>query len=257
MDRPVAHRARQAASSSSIYRCARTPFVTRISQITSDSLQDAWGQPSPSLSVRRVGGTARVDPSSPPSATDLDVMSQVMAGDQRALGTLYDRHGPLAFSLAAAIVPDAADVEEVVADAFAQIWRSAATFDRTRGSVVAWVATIVRARSIEVIRSQKRRARVLDEAVAVSDERTTSELSSGPPGPERSPESSATQALVQRALRDLPDSQRLVVELAYFGGLTQSEIADKLSVPAGTVKTRMRDGMETLRLALASICFYG
>ena len=185
--------------------------------------------------------------------TDLQVMSRLIAGDERALGVLYDRYGTLAYSLASAIVPDAADAEEVVADAFSQIWRSAAAFDASRGSVVAWVSTIVRTRSLDLIRSQKRRARVLDQAAAMSEEGASPGLSAGAPSPDREVESNEAQILVRRALANLPPPQRLVLEMAYFGGLSQSEIAGTLSEPLGTVKTRMRSGMEKLRLALGPV----
>ncbi|MGQ0650012.1 MAG: sigma-70 family RNA polymerase sigma factor [Gemmatimonadaceae bacterium] len=188
-----------------------------------------------------------------PNPSDLQVMSRLIAGDERALGMLYDRYGALAYSLAAAIVPDLADAEEVVADAFAQIWRSAATFDASRGSVIAWISTIVRTRSLDLIRSQKRRARVLDQAAAMSDDGTSPGLSTGAASPDREVEVSEAQVLVRRSLADLPPPQRLVLELAYFGGLSQSEIADRLSEPLGTVKTRMRAGMEKMRHALGPL----
>lgn len=181
------------------------------------------------------------------------MVSRLVAGDERALGTLYDRYGTLAYSLAAAIVPDAADAEEVVADAFSQIWRSAATFDASRGSVVAWISTIVRTRSLDLIRSQKRRARVLDQAAAMTEEGASPGLSSGAPSPDRGVEMSEAQLLVRRSLAELPPPQRLVLELAYFGGLSQSEIAERLAEPLGTVKTRMRSGMEKLRQSLGPL----
>ncbi|MCC6319653.1 MAG: sigma-70 family RNA polymerase sigma factor [Gemmatimonadaceae bacterium] len=198
----------------------------------------------------------RIDPMTVPNdsgASDLQVMSRLIAGDERALGVLYDRHGALAWSLASAIVSDPADAEEVVADAFAQVWRSAATFDANRGSVIAWISTIVRTRSLDLIRSQKRRARVLDQAAAMSDEDASPGLSTPPVLPDREVESSEAQVIVRRALGDLPAAQRLVLELAYFGGLSQSEIAERLGEPLGTVKTRMRSGMEKLRVALGPL----
>ncbi len=182
--------------------------------------------------------------------TDVACIARLVAGDERALGFLFDRHGAMAFGLASAMAHDPADAEEVVADAFAQVWRSAATFDQTRGSVTAWLATIVRTRALDLLRAQKRRARVLDEAAALSEEGTSPALSSGVPSPDRGVELSEEQQLVREALDVLPPAQRRVLELAYFGGLSQSEIAAHLSEPLGTVKTRMRSGMEKLRVAL-------
>ena len=125
--------------------------------------------------------------------------------------------------------------------------------DRARGSVIAWVSTIVRTRSLDLLRSQKRRARVLDQAAALTEDGASPGLSAGMPSPDRGVEQSEAQVLVRRSLLELPAQQRLVLELAYFGGLSQSEIAERLSEPLGTVKTRMRAGMEKLRIALGPL----
>lgn len=182
--------------------------------------------------------------------SDLEVVARLVAGDERALGTLYDRHGAMAYGLASAMMHDPADAEEVVAEAFAQVWRTAAMFDASRGSVVAWVATIVRTRALDLLRSQKRRARVLETAAAMSEEGASPALSTGAPSPDRGVELSESQRLVRQALDALPAAQRVVLELAYFGGMSQSEIAEELREPLGTVKTRMRSGMEKMRTAL-------
>lgn len=189
----------------------------------------------------------------PPTPGDLEVMSRVSAGDERALALLYDRYSTFAYSLAAAIVRDASDAEEVVAEAFSQVWRTAAGFDAGRGSVVAWISTIVRTRSLDLIRSQKRRAKMLDQAAAMTEEGASPGLSSGAPDADRGVEVSEVQDLVRRSLAELAAPQRQVLELAYFGGLSQSEIADKLKEPLGTVKTRMRAGMEKMRQNLGPV----
>jgi len=183
-------------------------------------------------------------------APDSALVAQAAAGDERALGELYDRYGGMAFSLACAIVVEHADAEEVVADAFAQVWRSASGFDPSRGSVAAWLATIVRTRALDLVRSRKRRARVLEEAAVVTDEGETLVLAPTAESPDRGAELTETSIIVRRSLAELPPPQRKVIELAYFGGLSQSEIAAHLSEPLGTVKTRMRAGMEKLRQAL-------
>lgn len=184
---------------------------------------------------------------------DSALVAQTAGGDERALGELYDRYGGMAFSLACAIVGEHADAEEVVADAFAQIWRSASAFDPARGSVAAWVATIARTRALDLVRSRKRRARVLEEAAVVTDEGETLVLAPTLESPDRGAEVTETSAIVRKSLADLPAAQRRVIELAYFGGLSQSEIAAQLSEPLGTVKTRMRAGMEKLRQALRPV----
>jgi RNA polymerase sigma-70 factor, ECF subfamily len=181
---------------------------------------------------------------------DSALVAKAAAGDERALGDLYDRYGSMSFSLACAIVGEQADAEEVVADAFAQVWRSASGFDAARGSVAAWLATIVRTRALDLVRSRKRRARVLEEAAVVTDEGETLVLAPSTESTDRSAELTETSVMVRRSLAELPLSQRRVIELAYFGGFSQSEIAAQLSEPLGTVKTRMRAGMEKLRQSL-------
>jgi RNA polymerase sigma-70 factor, ECF subfamily len=183
-------------------------------------------------------------------APDLSIIARIAAGDERALGELYDRYGRMAFSLAVSIVSDPADAEEVVADAFAQVWRSASMFDSDRGSVVAWMATIVRTRALDLLRAQRRRARVIERATVMTDDGESPALAPAPESTERGAEQSEAAALIRQSLASLPAPQRRVIELAYFGGLSQSEIAEQLSEPLGTVKTRMRAGMEKLRNVL-------
>ena len=194
-------------------------------------------------------------PIHPPGVKSPDsaLVALAASGDERALGDLYDRYGGMAYSLACAIVSEHADAEEVVADAFAQIWRSASGFDSARGSVAAWVATITRTRALDLVRSRKRRARVLEEAAVVTDEGETLVLAPTVEAADRGAEQSETSAIVRRSLDGLPAAQRRVIELAYFGGFSQSEIAAQLSEPLGTVKTRMRTAMEKLRQALRPV----
>lgn len=184
---------------------------------------------------------------------DSALVARAAGGDERALGELYDRYGGMAYSLACSIVGEPADAEEVVADAFSQVWRSAAGFDPARGSVAAWLATITRTRALDLVRSRKRRARVLEDAAVVTDEGETLVLAPTVEAPDRGAELTETSAIVRRSLAELPAPQRRVIELAYFGGLSQSEIAAQLAEPLGTVKTRMRAGMEKLRQALRPV----
>lgn len=184
---------------------------------------------------------------------DSAVVALAASGDERALGELYDRYGGMAYSLACAIVGEHADAEEVVADAYAQIWRSAAGFDPARGSVAAWIATITRTRALDLVRSRTRRARVLEDAAVVTDEGETLVLAPTLEAADRGAELSETSAIVQRSLAELSAPQRRVIELAYFGGFSQSEIAAQLSEPLGTVKTRMRAALEKLRQSLRPV----
>jgi RNA polymerase sigma-70 factor (ECF subfamily) len=201
----------------------------------------------------------QVMPPSPTSlsttATDADLVARLSSGEERALAELYDRHSAVAYGLARAIVRDATDAEEVVADCFAQMWRTAASFDSSRGSVAAWVTTIVRTRALDLIRAQRRRARVLDEAAVITEEEGGSGAGMPAPSdtPDRDVERAEARELVRRSLAELPQPQRRVLELAYFGGMSQSEIAEFLKEPLGTVKTRMRAGLEKLRTALRPI----
>ncbi len=173
------------------------------------------------------------------------------AGDERALSELYDRHGAAVYALARAIVGERADTEEVVADAFGQAWRTAAAFDPARGSVIAWLATITRTRALDLVRARGRRARVLARAAQESDAGFAAPLAARD-APDRDVERQEARRLVARSLGDLPEPQRRVIELAYFGGLTHSEIAAELKEPLGTIKTRLRAGMEKLRDVLSA-----
>ena len=124
---------------------------------------------------------------------------------------------------------------------------------RSRGSVAAWVATITRTRALDLVRSRKRRARVLEEAAVVTDEGEALVLAPTLETADRGAELSETSTIVRRSIAGLSAPQRRVIELAYFGGFSQSEIAAQLSEPLGTVKTRMRAAMEKLRQALRPV----
>ena len=145
---------------------------------------------------------------------------------------------------------DLADTEEVVADAFGQAWRTAGQFDPARGSVTAWLATITRTRALDLVRARGRRSKVLARAAQESDAGFATPLAASD-APDRDVERQETRQLVTRSLGELPEAQRRVIELAYFGGLSHSEIAAELKEPLGTVKTRLRAAMEKLRDALS------
>jgi len=174
------------------------------------------------------------------SQSDGALVQRMTAGDDRALGELYDRHGSTLYALAVAIAQERADAEEIVADALGQAWRTAAQFDPGRGSVGAWLATITRTRALDLVRARGRRARALVRAAGESSDGLAAPIAAAGEAPGRS-------------LAELPEPQRRVIELAYFGGLTQTEIAAELQEPLGTVKTRMRAGMEKLRGSLAQL----
>jgi RNA polymerase sigma-70 factor (ECF subfamily) len=163
-----------------------------------------------------------------------------------AFEVFYDRHGGAAFSLAYRIVGDRATAEEVAQEAFLSIWRSGARFDRTRGSVRAWTLGIVRNRAIDALRREAGRApRLGFDEESIIENRPADELTDA----EALRRETARE--LRGALSDIPRDQSRVIELAYFGGFTHSEIAEMLGEPLGTVKGRMRLGMEKIRSTLA------
>ncbi len=175
---------------------------------------------------------------------DEDVMQLVRRGDARAFEVIYERHSPAAFSLAYRMMGTRSGAEDVTQDAFLSMWRSGARYDRARGSVRTWVLGIVHHRAIDALRRatvhDKRRAG--DEGIEErfeARERTDVEAARR--------EESGT---VRTALRSLPSDQSQVIELAYFGGFTHTEIADMLDAPVGTVKGRMRLGLKKMKAQL-------
>ena len=171
-------------------------------------------------------------------------MDLVHAGNAQAFEVIFDRHSGPAFSLAFRMCGRQAVAEDVVQDAFISLWRTAARYDRSRGSVRSWVLSVVHNRAIDTFRrSALREGRnVADEGLAErleSDARTEVEA-------ERREQSQA----IQRALGTLPADQRQVIELAYFGGFTHTEISELLMLPEGTVKGRIRLAMVKLRTTL-------
>jgi RNA polymerase sigma-70 factor, ECF subfamily len=188
---------------------------------------------------------------------DYVLVERMARGDERALGELYDRHGGTTYSLAVAIVGERADAEEVVADALAQAWRTAAQFDPGRGSVAAWLATITRTRALDLLRGRGRRARALARAAWGNSEGLAAPIAPAGDAPDRGVERQEARRLVAHSLAALSEPQRRIIELAYFGGLTQTEIAAELKEPLGTVKTRMRAGLEKLRSSLVPLLSKG
>ena len=175
---------------------------------------------------------------------DQSALGRIARGDHGALAELYDRHARLVFSLALRILQNRADAEDVVQDVFTQVWAQAARYDTARGEVAAWMLMMARTRAIDRLRSRSLRPET------ASDQRVVEEL----------PDATARQDLqllsaeevesLQHALNALPVAQRVALELAYYEGLTHAEIADRLSEPLGTVKTRIRQAVIKLRESL-------
>jgi RNA polymerase sigma-70 factor (ECF subfamily) len=177
---------------------------------------------------------------------DEELMPQIGEKNPDAFEVFYDRHGGVAYSLAYRIVGERGAAEDVVQEAFISIWRSGARYDAARGSVRTWMLGIVRNRAIDFLRSKAGRAPKLDfDDDSILEHRPAEELTD-------------TEALrretaqeVRGALDELPGEQSKVIELAYFGGFSHSEISGMLGVPLGTVKGRMRLGLEKIRGELA------
>lgn len=177
---------------------------------------------------------------------DSALLARMSGGDEGALAALYDRWSDRIHSLAVHMVRDARDAEDIVEETFWQAWRGAARYDATRGNVGTWLLTICRSRALDRLRSRRRRP----EHLSIDDAPPTA-----------APEAAAIDAMVtsetggivRAALAELPVEQRQTLELAYFRGLSQSEIAEKTGQPLGTVKTRVRLAMVKLREKLGSL----
>ena len=174
--------------------------------------------------------------------SDEQVLEAVGHGDDDALGVLYDRFGRLAYRLAFRILRDRALAEDAVQEAFLAVWRSADAYKRERAKPSTWILTVVHRRAVDLVRrEQSRRGEPLEAAP---------EPASGPA--DEDVVLRDRRAAVQAALTELPGEQRQALELAYYGGLTQSELAERLGVPLGTVKSRMFAGLGRLRELLAA-----
>jgi RNA polymerase sigma-70 factor, ECF subfamily len=174
---------------------------------------------------------------------DLAILERIAAGDEHAVGELYDRHSRLLFGLILRILRNRHEAEEVLQEAFVTVWTRAETYNEALGSPLAWLVRVARNRAIDRLRANAVRQRAAEHA---------------PPPPQvETPDARAClneqQRQVARALETLPPEQRALIEQAYFLGLTQSELAERFHLPPGTVKTRIRTGMLTLREQLSQV----
>lgn len=172
------------------------------------------------------------------------LIARIAAGDREAFSRLYDLLAPTAFGLIRRVLRDPEAAADVLQEVFWQVWREAPQYDPKRGSPEAWLIMRAKTRAIDRLRSMRRRDRTF---VAPVDESVAQGGAGSVPNPAVVAED---RGLVQTALAQLPEPQRRVIELAFFEGLTQSEIATRLGEPLGTVKTRARLGLERLRGAL-------
>lgn len=173
--------------------------------------------------------------------SDEALVALVARADEEALAELYDRFGRVAYGLALRIVRDPALAEDAVQEGFMAVWRSAARFVAGRAKASTWILTLIHRRAVDLVRrEQSRRAEPLESAPQAAGDSTEDEAWLR-----------LRRTRVQEALRRLPDKQREALELAYYGGFTQSELADRLGEPLGTIKSRMFSGLSALRELLA------
>jgi RNA polymerase sigma-70 factor (ECF subfamily) len=176
---------------------------------------------------------------------DEELMQAVQAGDPMAFETIYDRHGGAAFSLAYRIVGTRSAAEDATQDAFLAIWRSRVRYQRDRGSVRNWILGIVHNRTIDALRRNQAHATRRADAEGIEERKAAAELT------DVEAFRRDEQRRVRAAIETLPEPQVRVIELAYFGGFTHNQIAEMLGEPVGTVKGRMRLGLDKLRRELA------
>jgi RNA polymerase sigma factor (sigma-70 family) len=169
--------------------------------------------------------------------SDEELLDAVASGDDGALAALYDRFGRVAYGLAYRILRDQALAEDAVQEGFLAVWRSAQGYQRERSKAATWILTLVHRRAVDLVRREdRRRTEALDEAQEPASESVDEQAGLRD-----------RRVAVQAALQQLPEDQRHALELAYYGGYTQSELAERLGVPLGTIKSRMFAGLNRLR----------
>lgn len=171
--------------------------------------------------------------------SDVELLQNIVRGDEGALALLYDRYRTILFGLLLRIIHNRAEAEDVLQEVFLQVWQRAANFDAERGKPFTWLVTLTRSRAIDRIRALNSRERTLEQATRESEEIIFDA--------EQNAILAQRGEVVRQALDELSEEQRQILTLAYFEGFSQSEIAEKLNSPLGTVKTRMRTGMIRLR----------
>jgi RNA polymerase sigma-70 factor (ECF subfamily) len=173
------------------------------------------------------------------AATDLALVSGIRSGSETAMAELYDRYSPVVYAVALRVLGDTAAAEDILQDVFVQLWRNPAAFDAGRGNLGAWLAVISRNRSIDALRRRRPQDDIADTVVSSH--------------PDLAADADRARAMekVRGVLGGMPAAQRSALEMAYFEGLTHSEIATKTGEPLGTIKTRIRTGLLALRKAFA------
>ncbi|MEM7793034.1 MAG: sigma-70 family RNA polymerase sigma factor [Cyanobacteria bacterium P01_C01_bin.118] len=179
------------------------------------------------------------------SKDETELINRMVQGEQAALGQLYDRYARVMYSLAFKMLGSVEEAEEVVLDVFAKAWRTAARYDASRSRVDSWLFLMTRSRSLDRLRQRQRQTKVVEAAT------NTAQISSSNL-PDDELLIAERRTVVTEALAELPAEQRVVIELAYYKGLSQSEIAKQTGLPLGTVKTRIRLGLRKLKQTLGT-----
>jgi len=187
----------------------------------------------------------RLSPNQPSLTPEL--LARVGKGDAQAFTECYEQSSSVLFTLALRILNNRDDASELLQDVYIEAWRKAGSFDATRGSPMGWLITLTRSRAIDRLRASAARGRNLTDSI---EETSADDLRSALPDPFETHALSELRMLVVDAFNDLPAAQQEAIELAFYGGLTHAEIAAKLDKPVGTVKTRIKLGMNKLRYAL-------
>jgi RNA polymerase sigma-70 factor (ECF subfamily) len=207
----------------------------------------------PSASASSSTDAAARDATAARAVVDAELVRRMRSKDERALGTFYDRWFPVVHGVVSRMLESPDDVEDVVEEAFWQAWRQAERFEVERGSVQTWLLTIARSRALDRLRSRRRlREDPLVDATA-GEADTSAPTPAAPSDPLADAEHAERSQIVRAALADLPPEQREALELGYFGGLSQSEIAEQTGQPLGTIKTRMRLALQKLRERLSPL----
>jgi RNA polymerase sigma-70 factor (ECF subfamily) len=183
----------------------------------------------------------------PPNVTDAELLRRTAAGDADAFSRLYERTSRVLFALARQILRNDTAAEDLLQDVYVQVWDRARSFDESLGRPITWLMTLTRNRALDRIRSSQRFERMIQ---AAEEETELAEAANVGSEPEMDAEQ---RRLIFEALRGLSAEQRQALDMAFFGGLTQAEIAEKLNVPLGTIKARIRRGMIQMRDALKGL----
>jgi RNA polymerase sigma-70 factor (ECF subfamily) len=187
------------------------------------------------------------------SSIDPKLMAQVVKGDHQAFSQLYDQSSSLLYTLALRILGDRDEAAELLQDIYLEVWKKVARYDVGRGTPMAWLVTLTRSRALDRLRTRASKAHTVVDSMDLS----TPQVPDQSPGPFEIQADLELRNAVSKALAELPEAQQQALELAYYEGLSHTEIAARLNQPVGTIKTRIKLGMNKLRTALKGCCDQG